>query len=320
FALTSPRILCIFLFTLIWKFQSSLKTSAKHIADRIRLMIATKQFQVGETLPSTRQLGQQLEASFHTVRKAYHILGDEGLIRGERGRGFIVERQNTNLDKSDRLEIGADKIGKLLEELIGYGLDESELDGLFQEQLSFMDWPDRIETCASIGETDELAQMIAEAIKKEVGVRSRVLNENEYNETVKYDALFVPIQLVDKFRDFAEQGRLLPIVYSINPDTLLSIVDRAAIETIGLVTGEDDTIPKVINELKVSIKFGGSFGAGATYGKSLPLFVREADLILYTAQSASLVEQKIPERRCIKLENQIAQRSADTIRAELWDQ
>lgn len=297
-----------------------MKTSAKYIADRIRLMIATKQFQVGETLPSTRQLGQQLESSFHTVRKAYHILADEGLIRGERGKGFIVERQNTNLDKADRLEIGAEKMRKLLEELIGYGLDESELDELFQEQLSFMDWPDRIESCASIGETDELGKMIADAIQREVGVRSRVLNANQYNKTVNYDALFVPIQLVNKFREYAEKGRLLPIVYSINPDTLLSIVDRAAIETIGLVTAEDQTIPKIINELKVSIQFGGSFVAGATYGKSLPLFVREADLILYTAQSAKLVEQKIPDRRRIKLEYQISPKSADTIRAELWDQ
>ncbi|SHF30740.1 DNA-binding transcriptional regulator YhcF, GntR family [Fodinibius roseus] len=297
-----------------------MKTSAKYIADRIRLMIATKQFQVGETLPSTRQLGQQLESSFHTVRKAYHILADEGLIRGERGKGFIVERQNTNLDKADRLEIGAEKMRKLLEELIGYGLDESELDELFQEQLSFMDWPDRIESCASIGETDELGKMIADAIQREVGVRSRVLNANQYNKTVNYDALFVPVQLVNKFREYAEKGRLLPIVYSINPDTLLSIVDRAAIETIGLVTAEDQTIPKIINELKVSIQFGGSFVAGATYGKSLPLFVREADLILYTAQSAKLVEQKIPDRRRIKLEYQISPKSADTIRAELWDQ
>jgi DNA-binding transcriptional regulator YhcF (GntR family) len=283
-------------------------------------MIATKQFQVGETLPSTRQLGQQLESSFHTVRKAYHILADEGLIRGERGKGFIVERQNTNLDKGDRLEVGAEKIRKLLEELIGYGLDESELDELFQEQLSFMEWPDRIESCASIGETDELGKMVADAIKKEVGVRSRVLNANQYNETVKYDALFVPVQLVNKFREFAEKGRLLPVVYSIEPDTLLSIVDRAAIETIGLVTAEDQTIPKVIDELKVSIKFGGSFVAGATYGKSLPLFVRETDLILYTSQSAKLVEQKIPERKRIKLEYRISEKSAETIRAELWDQ
>ena len=297
-----------------------MKTSAKYIADRIRLMIATKQFQVGETLPSTRELGQQLESSFHTVRKAYHILADEGLIRGERGKGFIVERQNTNLDKADRLEIGAEKMRKLLEELIGYGLDESEIDELFQEQLSFMDWPDRIETCASIGETNEQGRMLADAIKKEVGVRSKILNANQYNETVKFDALFVPVQLVNKFREFAEKGRLLPIVYSINPDTLLSIVDRAAIDTIGLVTADDQSIPKIIDELKVSINFGGSFVAGATYGESLPLFVRETDLILYTSESAKLVEKKIPERRRIMLRYSISEQSADTIRAELWDQ
>lgn len=297
-----------------------MQTSAKHIADRIRLMIATKQFQVGETLPSTRQLGQQLESSFHTVRKAYHILADEDLIRSERGKGFIVERQNTNLDKADRLEVGAKKMRMLLEELIGYGLDETEIDELFQEQLNYMEWPDRIESCASIGETDELGQMLGDAIQQEVGVRSRVLNQNQYNETVKYDALFVPIQLVEKFGEFSEKGRLLPVVYSINPDTLLSIVDRAAIDTIGLVTAQDESIPKIIDELKMRIKFGGSFVAGATYGESLPLFVRENDLILYTSQSAKLVEQKIPEGSRLKLEYQISPQSAKTIRAELWDQ
>lgn len=297
-----------------------MKNSAKYIADRIRLMIATKQFQVGETLPSTRQLGQQLETSFHTVRKAYHILVEEGLIRGEQGRGFIVERQTTTLDKADRLEVGSDKMRKLLEELIGYGLDESEIDELFQEQLSFMDWPDRIETCAAVGDTEELGQMLADAIRKEVGVRSKVLTATQYNETVKYDALFVPIQHVNTFRDFAEIGRLLPIVYSVSADTLLSIVDRAALETIGLVTAEEKSIPKIINELKTSIRFEGSFVAGATYGKSLPLFVRNTDLILYTSQSANLVEEKIPERRRIRLEYRIDSKSADTIRAELWDQ
>lgn len=296
------------------------KTSAKYIADRIRLMIATKQFQVGEVLPSTRQLGQQLETSFHTVRKAYHILADEGLVRGEQGRGFVVERQNTNLDKADRLEIGADKMRKLLEELIGYGLDESEIDELFQEQLSFLDWPDRIESCATVGETGELGKMLSEAIRQQVGVKSRVLMPDEYNQTVKYDALFVPVQLINKFRDFAEKGRLLPIVYNIAPDTLLSLVDRAAIDTLGLVTVEDETIPKLINSLKANINFEGSFVAGATYGKSLPLFVRDTDLVIYTSQSAKLVEEKIPERRRIKLQYQIADKSADTIRAELWDQ
>ncbi|MEX1122608.1 MAG: GntR family transcriptional regulator, partial [Balneolales bacterium] len=48
--------------------------TAKYIADRVRLFIATKQFQIDDVLPSTRQLGKQLDTSFHTVRKAYKML------------------------------------------------------------------------------------------------------------------------------------------------------------------------------------------------------------------------------------------------------
>lgn len=297
-----------------------MKNSAKHIADRIRLMIATKQFQVGELLPSTRELGQQLEASFHTVRKAYHFLEDEGLIEGEKGRGFVVRSQTTLLDKSDRLEIGSEKVQALLEELIGYGLDESEIELLFQEQLGFMEWPDRIQSSASVGEITELGRMLSDSIRKQVGVKSDVINMDEYDKAAKYDALFVPIHLVNKFRSLRESLHILPIVYDLDPDILLSIVDRAAIDTIGLVTGTEEAIPKIINELKRSIHFEGSFVAGTTYGKSLPLFVRESDLVLYTPQSARLVEQKVPEKNRIRLEYLLSNKSAETIRAELWDQ
>ncbi|MEX0721348.1 MAG: GntR family transcriptional regulator [Balneolaceae bacterium] len=300
--------------------MTKIKTSAKHIADRIRLMIATKQFQVGELLPSTRELGQQLEASFHTVRKAYHFLEEEGLIVGEQGRGFTVKSQTSLLDKSDRLETGGAKVQALVEELIGYGLDESEIEMLFQEQLGFMEWPDRIQTCASVGENPELARMLADAIKKQVGIKSQVLDVNEYENAAKFDALFVPIHLMNYFKSLKESLLILPIVYDYNPDILLAIVDRASIDTIGLVTGSEEAIPKIINELKRSIHFEGSFVAGTIYGKSLPLFVRESDFILYTPESARLVEQKVPGKSRIRLEYQLSERSTEQIRAELWDQ
>jgi GntR family transcriptional regulator len=297
-----------------------MKHSAKHIADRIRLMISTKQFQIGELLPSTRELGRQLGASFHTVRKAYQGLEDEGLIIAEQGRGFVVKRQSTSLDKSERLELGTEKIQMVLEELIGYGLDEAEIEAIFEEQISFMEWPDRIQSIATIGETKELARLLSDSIKNQVGVKSDTLISDDYDEAVNYDALFVPIHLMSNFRSLADSIRILPVVFHYDADVLLSIVDRAAIEAIGLVTAEEDTIPKIINELKSIMKFEGAFVAGATYGKSLPLFVRNTDLIVYTPGSARLVEAKVPERNRIKLEYIISEKSAEMIRAELWDQ
>ena len=294
--------------------------SAKHIADRIRLMISTKQFQVGELLPSTRELGKQLGASFHTVRKAYHQLADEGLIRSEQGRGFLVDRQSTTLDKSERIELGTEKMQSLLEELIGYGLDEAEIEAIFEEQVSFMEWPDRIQSIATVGETLELARLLSDSIKKQVGVKSDLLLADGYDEAVNYDALFVPIHLVGEFRSLSDTIRILPVVFHYDADVLLSIMDRAAIEAIGLVTAEEGSITKIINELKSLMKFEGAFVAGATYGKSLPLFVRNTDLILYTPASARLVEEKVPEKKRIKLEYILSEKSADMIRSELWDQ
>ncbi len=297
-----------------------MKTSAKHIADRIRLMISTKQFQVGEVLPSTRELGQQLEASFHTVRKAYHILAKEGLITGEQGRGFIVNRQTSLMDKEARLEVGGEKVQSLIEELVGYGLDEAEIELLFQEQLDFMEWPNRIQSCASVGENEELASMLADAIKKQIGVKSKVLDVEQYESAATFDALFVPIQLMHKFKSLSESIMIIPIIYGYDPEVLLSVADRFGIQTIGLVTSDEETIPKIINQLKNSIPFEGSFVAGSIYGKSLPLFVRETDLILYTPDSARLVEQKVPQKNRIRLEYKLSDRSAEMIRSELWDQ
>jgi DNA-binding transcriptional regulator YhcF (GntR family) len=282
-------------------------------------MISTKQFQVGELLPSTRKLGKQLDASFHTVRKAYHQLADEGLIESEQGRGFVVRKQGASLDKSERLELGAEKIRAMLEELIGYGLEESEVEAMFEEQISFMEWPERIQSIATIGETLELGKLLSDSIRNQIGLKSSVLKADDYDDAVNYDALLVPIYLVNEFRNLSDSIRLLPVVFHYDADVLLSIIDRAGIEAIGLVTSEEDSIPKIIEELKTLIQFEGAFVAGATYGKSLPLFVRNTDLIVYTPGSARLVEEKIPERNRIKLEYIISEKSAEMIRSELWD-
>ena len=283
-------------------------------------MIATKQFQVGELLPSTRELGQQLEASFHTVRKAYHVLADEGLITSEQGRGFVVNKQTPMLDKAQRLEIGGGKVQSLIEELVGYGLDDSEIELLFQEQLDFMDWPERIQSCATVGENIEMATMLASAIKNQVGVKSNVMAIENYDKAASYDALFFPIKFMNTFRSLSESMMFIPIGYMFDPETIYKISELAAIQTIGLVTAQNETISKIIDELKFMIPFEGSFVAGSIYGRSLPLFVRDTDLILYTQESARLVEQKIPEKNRIQLNYKLSDRSAEMIRSELWDQ
>jgi GntR family transcriptional regulator len=294
--------------------------SAKYIADRIRLMISTKQFQVGEVLPSTRVLGKQLETSFHTVRKAYLMLVDEGLILGEKGKGFVVHRQSTLLDKSARLEMGAGKIRTVLEELVGYGLDEDEVETLFEEQLTFMEWPDRLDTSATVGATRELGTMISKAIQEKVGVKSKVITITETDKAVNYDALFVPLPYVRQFKSDSESGALiLPLVYMIDASVLVSIIDRSAVQTLGLLTRDQNSVTPLSAELKQLLQFPGTIVAGSTDGRFLPPFIKDIDLLLYTPDCASLVERTIPERNRLLLQYQISEITSEMIRAELWD-
>ncbi len=295
-------------------------SSSKHIADRIRLMVATKQFQVGEVLPSTRVLGKQLNASFHTVRKAYHQLEDEGLLRGETGRGFVVIRQNVHLDKSERLETGASKMRHLLEELIGFGLNEDEIESIFEEQLRFVDWPERLQSCATVAINKEVGDQISRAIRQQVGVASEVLTTGQETRFANYDALFVPVTMIRALRIEHEDMLLIPIVHTPDPDMVLAMADNPVMDGIGIVTTEESTIPVIVEELKSSLKYPGSIMAGAVYGKSLPLFVRDVDLVIYTASAAALVEKLVPEKRRIAWSYAIAEPSLASIRAELWDQ
>ncbi len=52
--------------------------------------IATKEYGIGDILPSVRQMADVIGINMHTVSKAYGMLSDEGLVRIERGRGAII--------------------------------------------------------------------------------------------------------------------------------------------------------------------------------------------------------------------------------------
>ncbi len=247
------------------------------------------------------------------------MLSDEGLIVSEKGRGFVVHRQSTMLDKAARLEMGAEKIRAVLEELVGYGLDEDEVETLFEEQLTFMEWPDRLNSSATVGATRELGGMISRAIQLKVGVKSKVITITETEKAVNYDALFVPIPYVRQFKSDSESGLILPVVYMLDASVLVSIVDRSAVQTLGLLTRDQNSVSILSSELKQLLQFTGTILAGATDGRFLPPFIKEIDLLLYTPECAALVERTIPERSRLLLQYQISDITSEMIRAELWD-
>jgi GntR family transcriptional regulator len=70
-------------------FRSPLPIYAQ-IVERIKHLVATGILEVGEQLPTVRQLAADLRVNFNTVARAYRILDDAGVISTQQGRGTYV--------------------------------------------------------------------------------------------------------------------------------------------------------------------------------------------------------------------------------------
>ena len=72
------------------------------LRNQINMGIATSQIKEGDSLPSVRQLAEEIGINMHTVNKAYAVLREEGMIHLDRRRGAVVA-----VDK-DRLQALSD--------------------------------------------------------------------------------------------------------------------------------------------------------------------------------------------------------------------
>ena len=60
------------------------------LINQIIIGIATDQIREGDTLPSVRQLADNIGINMHTVNKAYSVLKQEGFLRVDRRRGTVI--------------------------------------------------------------------------------------------------------------------------------------------------------------------------------------------------------------------------------------
>ena len=71
------------------------------LMNQIILGIATSRLQEGDTLPSVRQMADNIGINMHTVNKAYTLLKQEGFVSIDRRRGAVVA---IDVDKIKALE------------------------------------------------------------------------------------------------------------------------------------------------------------------------------------------------------------------------
>lgn len=71
------------------------------LRNQIVIGIATSHIREGDSLPSVRQLADNIGINMHTVNKAYSVLRQEGFIKLDRRKGAVI---SLNADKCRALE------------------------------------------------------------------------------------------------------------------------------------------------------------------------------------------------------------------------
>ena len=110
------------------------------LRNQIIIGIATGRIREGDSLPSVRQLADNISINMHTVNKAYSVLKQEGFVKLDRRKGAIV---SLDVDKQRVLEEMKEEIAVAMAKGICKGIRREEVHQLVDEIYElFANWED----------------------------------------------------------------------------------------------------------------------------------------------------------------------------------
>lgn len=258
----------------------------EQLIEQLRYLIASGHFQVEETLPSTRKLAERIGISFHTVRKAYQALQDEGLVDAQVGRGYTVLNR-TPLEKSERMERGAAVVHDALQMLIGLGLNDAEIEYLFHEQSNLLEHAQLERKLLVAHPAPELGEQLAEAIGRALQRAVSAVSLERIRTHQDADFVFTPFEHLNAALEAVPRADTIGVVSHL-PAALLERIARLRNEdAVALVTRRPSTLQPLTQHLRAQSGYGGPImGAAVENGtEHLASFLDQSDLVLYTPAS-----------------------------------
>ena len=112
--------------------NSSMVPIYEQIMEQIKTMIANKELQENDILPSVRSLAKELKISALTVKKAYDLLEEEGFTVTVHGKGTYVAAMNTERMLEEYKKEIEGEFEQTIQKGKRYGISKSEVKELFE--------------------------------------------------------------------------------------------------------------------------------------------------------------------------------------------
>ena len=107
----------------------------RQLIEQVRRAIARGHLQVGERLPSVRQLSRELVVNPNTVSRAYTELEREGTLITQQGRGVFVAEPSTDLTKKARRKQLGEQLDLLFVDAVHLGFTAEELLKMIEQRI-----------------------------------------------------------------------------------------------------------------------------------------------------------------------------------------
>jgi GntR family transcriptional regulator len=264
------------------------------LVKQLRYQIARGEYAVDDVLPSTRRLAEQLGISFHTVRKAYNTLKEDGLLTSKVGSGYTVQERRP-LDKTERMERGAHVMHSALQQLIGLGCTEPEIEAIMQEQVAQLDYVGFDRKLLVAGPHPEVNALWADQISRRIQQPVRACTLDALARHADADFVFTPYDHLHTAMEQVPRADVLGFVTHLPQDVLDRVARLAEHSTVGLVTQQPSSIAPLATQLRQHPAFHGqviaaSIEAGTDH---LDSFLDDVACVLYTPQSKRRVRQHL---------------------------
>lgn len=103
------------------------------LCNQIIMNIANDIFKDGDSLPSVRQLAEDIGINMHTVNKAYTILRQEGYIKLDRRRGAVIA---LDIDKLQAMQDLSNELRMVIAKAMCRNLTSAEIHAVVDDVIN----------------------------------------------------------------------------------------------------------------------------------------------------------------------------------------
>ena len=111
----------------------------EQIVRQMKFAVANAALQVGEHVPSVRDMAGRLAVNPNTVARAYRDLQSEGILLPIRGTGLAVTPEAPDRCRSERLELIRERLRSTLSEALRNQITSEEVRRLVDAELSVLE-------------------------------------------------------------------------------------------------------------------------------------------------------------------------------------